>query len=220
MISSAIFLCCFWYDDLITYKTVLLFIPIAILVFAGVGFMRTGFNLSGKSITEIFSRLFDDKLTYEGAIWCYIPTLASIELTYVTSIQEKLLLLAEHIKYTFTLGSAGYNPDLSSYSHKYYSHWYGFLSTSYFYFWFYYPGAILFALLVQGYNKMAQKIISANNTEIFKDVKFTLSYFFISNVGRWYCYGAMGLIRGMFVWFVFEVIFYLANSLLTKKITF
>lgn len=219
MFGSMIFLIFFWYNDFFDYKKVLAILPSVVIIMAGVGFMRGFFSISSESLSKTINTLFKDKLTYEGAIYGYVPSLSIIELTDNIDSEEKLRLLWEHIKYTFKIGSAGSsNPDLSIYSHKYYIHFWGFISPIYFYFWIYYLGPVIFAVIVKSYNNLYISKTSISIDTYLDKVGYILSLFYISNVARWYAYGPMGLIRGMFVCFVVFNIVYFMDKSLRKKI--
>lgn len=216
--GSVIFLIFFWLSDKINYKTVLVFLPIAVVVLAAVGFLRGSFSLDNMGLGDSFSRLLDDKFTYEGAIYAYGPSLATIELTSITSISEKLSLLWDHIVYIFTIGRAqSLNPDLSIWSGQYYFHYHGFISPCYFYFWVGYLGPVLFALLVNVYNKLYQKSMKRKLVKFRDKAKYVISLCFICNVARWYTYGPMALLRSMFVAFVMFSVVYAFDYFTQKR---
>jgi hypothetical protein len=219
MFGGVIVLIAFWYSDFFDYKKVLLMIPFAVIVFAAVGFTRGGFSFSGDIFENAISVLSEDKLTYEGAVYGYLPSLATIELTDRIDFSEKANLFIQHVVYTFTIGKASdINPDLSSYSHNYYQHWYGFISPLYFYFWFRYIGAFLFVFLFNAYNRLFQKFINTKPIRFIDKLANIMAWFFVGTVGRWYCYGPMALLRGMFICAVIYCIVYFGELLLRGRI--
>lgn len=218
MFGSMFFLVYYWYSDFFDYKKVLIILPMVIILMAAVGFMRGGFALSSESINNTLNELSSEKLTYRGAIFGYVPSLAIVELKDTIPFNEKLSLFFDHIKYTFKIGSAGsINPDLSTYSRNYYVHYWGFISPIYFYFWTGYFGAVLFAILINIYKHISIKaILRKSNNSFGEKFGFIISAYFLSNVARWYCYGPMGLIRGAFVCFIIFCFVYVFD-LVTKK---
>ena len=132
-----------------------------------------------------------------------MPSLAVIELTDMVPEEEKKELLLNHLSYIFTLGAAGKDrADLSTWSRDYYFHVWGFISPIYFYFWFLYLGPVIYALLVNFYSQIYQKMIHIPPKTFWQRAKYILSIYFVCNVARWYAYGPMALLRGMFVCFV------------------
>lgn len=217
---SCICLIVMFYSDFIDYKKVVAVLPFAVVFLALVGFMRGGFSLSIDGLVSAGQKLMEDKLTYEGAIFGYLPSLSTVELADVIPTGDKLKVLLEHIGYVFNIGTTSNNPDLSFYTRQYYVHYWGFVSPVYFYFWLGYLGPVIFALLVNLYKKLYIKLALKEKPDYLNKLKYILSIFFVSNVSRWYCYGPMGLIRGMFVCFVVFTIVYVCDRLIRKKVVF
>ena len=200
MFGSMICLISFWYPSLFTYKRILILLPIAVIFLAAVGYLRGNFTFSGQTFSLAIEKLTDKALAYDGAIWGYFPSLATIELSSKTTFWEKFSLFIDHIIYIFTFGPAkSINPDLSFYSRKFYIHYWGFISPIYFYFWFSFLGPIIFSLLVFVYNRLYQKMAAKKIKGFLEKLGYILSLYFICNVARWYAYGPMGLLRSMFV---------------------
>lgn len=215
--ASLIFLLVFWYSKWITYKVILALLPVAIVGMAAVGFLRADFSLTWENIAHTLGALWDDKLTYEGAIYGYLPSLSTIELAGQIPLGEKMTLLFQHIAYIFFGGTIYGNPDLSMYSREYYTHYWGFVSPSYFYFWIGYLGPIVLAFLTQFYIRMTRHQMIENNSGRYSSaLKAMISYFFISSVARWYVYGPMQLLRGVFVAIVAMTLAY-AGDYVTRK---
>lgn len=126
--------------------------PLAIILFAGIGFLRTNFSLSVDTLRETINALVGDNFTYEGAIFGYTPSLAIVDLTEKTPLREKWGLLLSHLLYIFYPGESKFL-SLITYSYNFYSHFAGFVSPPYFYFWFGYLGVIFLAVLVYIYTR-------------------------------------------------------------------
>lgn len=199
MFGSTICLLVFWYADRISYRKVLMLLPVAVVGLAAVGFFRAE-SPSVAMLWHTVSELWDSKLMYEGAVYAYLPSLSVVELTYTIPLGEKLRMLWEHVCYIFTLWPAGASrADLSDWSRQYFSHYWGYISPTYFFFWFRYFGAILFGMLLCLYTYLYKLCISLRTKRYFQKWFYVLGMYFICNVARWYEYGPMGLLRGMFV---------------------
>lgn len=215
-----IFLIIFWYPTLLNYKKTISIIPFFIMLMVSVGSFRSTSNAYDFfHPIEAINIFTEQKLTYDSAIYAYIPAMATIELSEITSLQEKFNLLIQNIIYVFKIGVAGTTMgNLSIWSREYYIHCYGFISPIYFYFWFGYLGAFLFACLVNLYRKLYLYSIG-KEIVLFKDkLAYLLSLFFISNVARWYTYGPFPLLRGMFVFFVAFIIVHLFDTITSRRI--
>lgn len=214
MFGSMFLLLVFWYSEKITYKKVLILLPFVVIILAAVGFERGNFVFSGAVFRNAWSLLRSDKLTYEGAIIGYLPSLSTIFLTDRCDFQEKMDLLIRHIVYVFKIGSAGTsNPDLVFWSREYFVHYNGYISPSYFYIWFKHAGPAIFALIVNGYVKMYNSCIHYFKLNKFLEkLKYILSLWFLCTFTRWYTYGPMTLIRGAFVCSIVFFIVYWIND--------
>ncbi len=216
-ISNIIALVIFGYSNFINYKRILLFLPVGIILLTGIGYMRTGFSLSSGVLETTVDLLSKDKLTYEGAVFGYLPSLSIVEMEQDIFIKEKIDLLAEHFKNIWLVISTDpVKNNLSNFSRNYYLHYWGFISPTYFYFWFKYIGPVLFALLVNVYIKMYVKSTRKVLVNFSEKLMYILSMYFICNVGRWYCYGPMYLFRGAFVCIIVYAIVYFADNIIRK----
>lgn len=195
----------------------LLMIPIVIFM-AAVGYFRTSFEISFDIFTYTTEKLKSDKLTYEGAIAGYFPSLAMIEITDVLSLKEKIYLLFKHIIYVVGGSKIG-NPDLSEFSKDYFGHYNGFITPAYGYVWFgAFFGPLFIALLVQFYIHITLKSEKRkqSNGEGRGQYLDCLALYFLSTVARWYCYGPMGLLRGVFVFTCIYLVVYICSKIFKK----
>lgn len=214
--ASIIGLIICWYYISLNYKKILLILPIIIVLMNLIGMSR-GSVINQDINKELNASFFQRKLTLDTAYFAYVPSLAAIELADKIKLSDKLLLLFQHIKYIFTIGSSSFDPGLSLYTRDYYAHAYGFISPSYFYFWFNYIGSLIFGILVQLYNYIYKKYLTVKASTYFQKLGIILSWYFIASVGRWYCYGPMPLLRGEFVCAVAFSIVYFFNVLFGKR---
>jgi len=216
---AIIFLITFWYPSTFNVKRILTLLPFFVIMMVSLGAFRSSSNpVGGFRPIQIVERIVNDKLTYDGAIYAYMPAMATIELSSKTALADKCTILLQHIIYIFKIGSAGTSSvSLSSWSRQYYVHCNGFISPIYFYFWFGYVGAIIFALLVNMYKSL---YLYAMNKDIlfFKDKSaYLLSMYFICNVARWYEYGPMPLLRGMFLFFVVICLAHFVDTITSRR---
>lgn len=216
--GSAFALVIIWYSDFVDYKKILILLPIGLIGMVMIGVVRGG-AITAETIGRSFQALWKSKLTFDTPIYAYVPTLCMIELSKRLPFAEKVSLLWRHIVYAFTPWASGASsPDLSTFSVKYYAHSYGFLSTGYFYVWFWHLGSALLAALVQLYQKFQVQYLRKKAKTYFDQLKLILSWYCTANVARWYIYGPMGLIRGMFVCGICFTIVFFANMLLRKYV--
>ena len=213
----ALVIFCFY--DFIDYKKLLLMLPFGVVLLSGIGFMRTDFSLSVETVRNVVSRMFEDGLTYEGAIFAYLPSLSTIEISPHISADEKWRLFWIHIEYFFLKigGSKFLYNNLAYYSRNYFLHYGGFISPSYFFFWFEYLGAVIFALLVNIYIKFYIKSTRKRFAGFSEKLMYILSSYFMCNVGRWYCYAPMYLIRNMCLCAVVYMFVYFIDNVIRGK---
>lgn len=217
-LSNIIALIIFEYSNFLNYKKILLALPIGVVFFAGIGYMRTGFSFSSAAIKETISVLTEDKLTYEGAVFAWLPTLTVAEITGKISSSEKLAILIEHIKDMFYIFSVDEEKsNLIIFSQNFKLHYGGFISPAYFYFWFGYIGAVIFSVLINWYISIYTKYLKMKPTGFAQKLLHILSIFFVSCVGRWYCYGPEYLFKSIVVCGVIYSVVYAFDNIINRN---
>ena len=128
-IPSLILLLIYWLPTLFDYKKVILLLPLSVVFFASIGFFRGISNgLDTIRFYDTIKEMQGQGLTYVGAIFAYMPALATVQLSPIIPSGEKINLLVKHIIYIFEPVAAGdSNPDLSTWSRNYYTHCYVFI---------------------------------------------------------------------------------------------
>ena len=121
---AIIFLITFWYPSTFNVKRILTLLPFFVIMMVSLGAFRSSSNpVGGFRPIQIVERIVNDKLTYDGAIYAYMPAMATIELSSKTALADKCTILLQHIIYIFKIGSAGTSSvSLSSWSRQYYVH--------------------------------------------------------------------------------------------------
>lgn len=213
-IASLILLVVFWWYDIVSYKRILVVLPVFVIFMVAIGSVRGG-DITRNSFLEAFRTLSLDKLTWDTPHFAHAVSVSIAELSSYSSVLLKFNQLIGHFLYFF-LGSSFTDSLLITYSSNYYIHYNGCVSPVYFYYWFGFIGPILFALLNFKYIKfyLMQRCVYYN---FFSRLKYLLSMYYVCNVSRWYLYGPLYLIRGAFVFTIIFFIVYLIDVLLRRK---
>lgn len=199
----------FWYSGFLTYKKILLCLPVFIIGMMAIGVVRGGaFNID--VLLSVINNLLNSKLTWDTPMFAYVPSLAIVDMTDMVDLADKAVLLLQNVLYVFVGSSLGNSHDLIIYSLAFFFHYGGCITPVYFYFWIGYCGALLCAGLVLLYKKFYQSTLQSEKLDSLKEkLKYLISVYFVCNVARWYCYGPNGLIRNIFVFIVVYLIVYL-----------
>ena len=204
----------YYYSDSTTDRQITLMLIPTIIIMAAVGYFRTNFTFSMESFVYTIDKLASDKLTYEGAIAAYFPSLAMIEVSHMLGFGEKILLFGRHLIYIL-LGSKIGDPNLAFFTRVYFQHFNGFISPSYFYVWTGMMSPVLLALIVFIYVRMLYTIGNPSMQKYcLQRRNLAVALYFLTTVFRWYEYGPMGLLRGVFVFAVIYFLIFLFDSLL------
>ena len=211
-IGNIIALIILWYPKFVTFKKILLALPIAVIVMTAIGFTRGG-DISLETISSVIRSLADTKLVWDTATFAYVPSLSIVEITDQVGIAEKMRLIGEYVKYTFLGTTDMYSQNLIYYVNKWFDHYGGCITSSYFYMWFGYVGSLLFAALVFGYSKLYLEVPATEQKKYKNDLKYVISIYFVSSVCRWYCYGPNSLVRNMLIAVLLFTVVYAINRL-------
>ncbi len=215
-IGNMIALIILWYPKFVTFKKILLALPVAIIAMTAIGVTRGG-TISSDTISATIRGLADTKLVWDTATFAYIPSVSIVEATDQVDLAEKIRLIAEYIKYTLVGTTDMHSQNLIYYVNKWFDHYGGCITPAYFYMWFGYVGSLLFTALVFVYSKLYLKVPVTDRKTYKNDLKYVISIYFISSVCRWYCYGPNSLIRNMLMAVLIFTVVYAANSLITDK---
>lgn len=188
----------------------MIFVGMAFFIFVltSIGHFRQNFILSFDGVLEILSKLWDSKLSLDTAVYAYIPSLCSIDFKSNFNTVEKLYYFNQHILYMF-FGSSVPDSSLVTLTREYYLHSNGYVTPTYFYFWFGIFGAIIPSFLITKY------LTIRKNTK-FKEFRVLLSVYILSTVSRWYLYGPIALFRGVFIFTVVYVGVKILEKMTTK----
>jgi hypothetical protein len=215
-IGNMIALIILWYPKFVTFKKILLALPVVVIVMTAIGVTRGG-NISSDTISSVITSLGDTKLVWDTAIFAYVPSVSIVEITDQVDLAEKLRLIGEYVKYTFIGTTDMHSQNLINYVNKWFAHYGGCITSSYFYMWFGYVGSLLFTALVFVYSRLYLKVPTMEQKNYRSDLKYVLSIYFISSVCRWYCYGPNSLIRNMLIAVLLFTVVYAINGLLKGK---
>ena len=211
-LASIMLLFIFCYSHFLTYKKILMVLPVAVVFLMVVGVAR-GSDISNFTVRSVLSTLADEKLTWDTPIYAYLPSLSIIELRIFPNLPfGKIDSFLNYLKYSF-VGATVDNAEMITISHKYFSHTGGCITPTYFYYWFGYWGTFVVAGLVKLYRRWYEETIRGKLGGFVKELKAILSIYFVSNVARWYCYGPAGLLRNMLVASVVFAIVYWFHAL-------
>ena len=207
----------FYYNN-IDPKRVVGIVMVAIFFMVSIGAVRQTIVTEGLDFRVIIKKIVDEKFTFDTAYWAYIPALASLSISNIVPVAEKIDLFIGQLLYIF--GGSKFNSyRLVFYTKNYYNHVNGFVSPIYFYMWFGLWGAVLFAIIVCGYLKWICKRKDMIKSSIKQSLIEAASAYFVSSVPRWFLYEPFGLLRGELIVVIVCLVFALLQQILTRRIT-
>lgn len=201
------------YHPNIKPKKLLIVLVAGCIFMVSIGVFRASV-LQNQDLSLVFATLIHDKGTFNTAVWAYFPSICTLDLSLKMPFSEKLSLLLGQVIYIFGGKDFSYY-NLTFVSKKYYFHTNGFVSVTYFYFWFGLLGALLFAWIVFAYIKAVSKRKRHTFSPAFR---YELFIYFVSTVPRWYLYGPYGIIRGSMLFSIAYFLFCFVSRLLTAKV--
>ena len=173
-----------------------------------IGALRTSLFSSG-GFDTVINKIFDEKLTFDTAIYAYFPGLSTISLS--DSI-DKWQSLLQHFFYIFVGGAYG-QQRFQFIVRQTYFHTYGFVSPLYFYPWLGVLSGVGLSIIVNFYIK----IIKQPSKKGISLYKYGAFLYFCAMTPRWYLYDPFPLIRGLFVYSIVFAVVYCGYNLITKK---
>lgn len=191
----------FYFDD-VAPKKILPMIFSAIFLMISLGMYRQTLLYGRFDFAHLWEKVNSEKLTFDTAYWAYPPSLASIAISNVDGLIEKLKLLGYHILYIVEGGK--YRDFLFTvytrtpgYARVIYDNLGGYVSLTYFYYWIGLLSPVLFGAIVYAYIKLYNRIkYSQVKSMIRRDLYKGVSAYFVATVPRWFLYNPFSLIRG------------------------
>lgn len=180
------------YYPKLTKAKIVFFSVLGIAIMTLIGSYRAAYSIAIGDITKAVRMLFETFFVNNTATFAYYASAAIIYTSQMVPLSLRLQSLLEFVFSIFTGSRSFYTvANLSEFSGAYVSHYGGSFVFSYPYFWLGFPGAIAFSLLI---------VFMMN--AFAKYDKILSSYLYIiviSSLPRWYLYGPLVLIRGVFI---------------------
>jgi hypothetical protein len=214
-IGNMIALIILWYPKFVTFKKILLALPVVIIAMTAIGATRGG-TISSDTISAVIKSLADTKLAWDTAIYAYAPSVSIVQITGDVDIAEKLRLLWEFIRYAFVGTTDVQSQNLVYYTQQWHLHYGGCITPAYFYMWFGYIGAVIFTALIYVYSKLYLKVPMLTENTFKNKLSYIISVYFVSSVCRWYCYGPNSLIRNMLMATLLFAVVYEMNKIFKR----
>lgn len=182
-----------------------------VLVFSCVGTIRGG-AFSAELGKKIINNLLDNKLVFDTCTHAYFPMLCMIEQFQTYSLSDAFHYLMAFLGTILMGQSRVTDGDLIKTVARFYYHNYGGVTLGFFWVWFSYVGAAVFAAILRGYTHLIEK-----SDLKLSDLRLCVIIYVTATVPRWYLYGPWSLTRGVLVCIVAFSIFRLGARLFRKE---
>ena len=184
-------------------RHLIIFVPVAILVFTIVGMIRG--NNTSINLSLTFDKLLKDRFALDTSYSAYFTSITYVKVADLISFNERIGFLLRYILYIFVGSSVG-NFDISAFTRTFYAHSYGGVLPFYGYFYLGFFGVVLCSLYVAFISNYINKRTSKGGLALL------LSVFFAISVPRWYLYSPSQITRS----FVFIIILYFVCTLIDR----
>lgn len=198
------------YLDKVTFRKIILYSGIGIVLNNLVAVYRNNFSIEGISVLETIQKIFENYFVFDTATFSYYATGTHIATTFDVGIETRISSFFEFFKSIF-IGSNSITSDVTTFvSQNFHYNMGGGYIFSWFYFWFGFVGVIFIAMFI---------VKAINNLMWTRSNLGKLIYIaIIFNTPRWYLYSPNQLFRGslFFVTLIWGVL-YIVNNITKKK---
>lgn len=194
-------------SDKLKIKHILISFSLGIIILNIIGQQRQNLSININTILTSVDNLIQSNFSFNTAYYAFFPSLCSIELKYITSLPSKFYHLIQFIKYIF-IGGRINDSNLMIITKEFYYHNNGFVSPIYFYYWIGLLGPVLISKIIIFYFGLLEKYKNIDN-----DYIALLNIYIICTVPRWYLYGVSPLFRGVLIFTIVYIMFYLIHRI-------
>jgi len=180
------------YYPKLTKAKIVFFSVLGIVLMTLVGSYRSAYFIAVGDVTKVVGSLLRSFFVNDTATFAYYASAAIVYASQNVPFSLRLRSLLEFTCSIFTGSRSFYTADnLSKFSANFASHYGGSFVFSYPYFWFGFPGVIAFSILI---------VFMINAFDRHDKVLSSYLYIIvITSLPRWYLYGPLVLMRGIFI---------------------
>lgn len=193
LICMIIFVLCY-FEKGINPKVLLLAITIGIIGFEIIGNLRGNWTLLKGNLNGLIEIFVRNKFVFDTCTHAYFPMICMINLYKDYSFTTAIYYLGKFILTIFMGVARVENGNLSQVVRETFYHNYGGVSQGFFFVWFSYMGALIYAAIILAYTRFIN-----NENLILTPTKCCAAIYIVASVPRWYLYGPWPLFRGVLI---------------------
>lgn len=211
LICLIIFTLCYFENE-INPLVLLLAMLFGLIAFSMVGTLRGNWMLLKGNVGEIVGTLIKNKFVFDTCTHAYFPMICMIDIFREYSFFEAIHYLIAFVL-TIFLGQSRVNDgNLIQVVSNYFYHNFGGVSQGFFFVWFSYVGALIYAIVILAYTRFIN-----NKSVTLTPVKCSAIIYVVASVPRWYLYGPWSLFRGVLICVIFTKIIICCEKTIRRK---
>lgn len=200
-----------FFNNKLTYKSVLLFATLGILFMTFLGLYGDGIPLHQLSFKNVLNIFGDRFFALDTSYSAFFTSLTFVMVKEFVSFSTEIVLFVKFMLSMIFGGSIVEDSSLPLFTRNYMIHYNGGVLPIYFYFYLGWLGMLIPAGLLNFFTKQVKKM----SGETKDHVKLVVLYI-ASTVPRWYLYSPSSLVRGVMIFYVAYFIFLVLDN--TKKV--
>ena len=211
LICVIIFALCYFENE-INPVVLLLAMLLGLIAFSIVGTLRGNWALLKGNVGEIAGTLTKHKFVFDTCTHAYFPMLCMIDIYRKYSFLEAMHYLVAFVL-TIFLGQSRVNDgNLIQVVSNYFYHNYGGVSQGFFFVWFSYMGALIYAVVILAYTRFIN-----DKKVMLTPTKCSAIIYVVASVPRWYLYGPWSLFRGVLICVIFTKVTVCCEKTIRRK---
>lgn len=211
LICVIIFVLCYFEKE-INPLVLLLAMLLGLIAFSMVGTLRGNWTLLKGNVGEIAGTLAKHKFVFDTCTHAYFPMICMIDIYRKYSFFDAMHYLIAFML-TIFLGQSRVNDgNLIQVVSNYFYHNFGGVSQGFFFVWFSYMGALIYAAIILAYTRF----INDRRVTLTPE-KCSAIIYVVASVPRWYLYGPWSLFRGVIICVLLTKIIIYSEKLIRRK---
>ena len=211
LICVIIFVLCYFENE-INPVVLLMAMLLGLIAFSIVGTLRGNWALLKGNVGELAGILAKNKFVFDTCTHAYFPMLCMIDIYRKYSFLEAMHYLITFVL-TIFLGQSRVNDgNLIQVVSNYFYHNFGGVSQGFFFVWFSYVGALIYAVVILAYTRFI-----SDRKVTLTPVKCSAIIYIVASVPRWYLYGPWSLFRGVLICVIFTKVTICCEKTIQRK---
>lgn len=211
LICIIIFVLCYFENE-INPLVLLMTMILGLIAFSIVGTLRGNWVLLKGNVSEMAGILAKNKFVFDTCTHAYFPMLCMIDIYRKYSFLEAMHYLVAFVL-TIFLGQSRVNDgNLIQVVSNYFYHNNGGVSQGFFFVWFSYMGALIYAVVILAYTRFIN-----DKKVMLTPTKCSVIIYVIASVPRWYLYGPWSLFRGVLICVIFTKVTVCCEKTIRRK---